>query len=390
MIQEVAESRFDDDPLKEIDEIYNDEHIMEEEDVVDELFRNCDTAVRIHCVAHKLQLAINDFLWKNQMNNRLITLAQKLAAKLRNSIVRTMISDAKLKQAILDQKTRWNSTYLMIVRLLDLKEFCEQKSQLLKGLNVSGSKWSSFQEIQEVLKPVAELTARLQHEQLDVTQFVAYWKLAMFKIEKQESGRAADLRRCIEAREQAIFSNRLISCAIYLDKRFSFTLTAEEIVASKNFVLQIWRKKRTLAGENDESIEELPSQINDDRDNSEMSEFGDYLTNQSHSHSTTASSQSSAMRKNPSIIESELNAYDLLPRLPPGEQIMELWKETKAFPVLKEIALDIISVPMTEVSVERLFSHLNFILNQHRSTLNGNLIEDILFLRMNNTFENGL
>ena len=53
-----------------------------------------------------------------------------------------------------------------------------------------------------------------------------------------------------------------------------------------------------------------------------------------------------------------------------------------------KIALAIISTPVTEVSVERLFNHLKFIQNKHRFRLSGPLLEDILFLRMNNVFRN--
>jgi hypothetical protein len=63
------------------------------------------------------------------------------------------------------------------------------------------------------------------------------------------------------------------------------------------------------------------------------------------------------------------------------------WKEkAEMFPILSPIALDIISVPVTEVTVERLFSHLKTIVSKHRSTLKDNLTEDILFLRMNEKF----
>jgi predicted component of viral defense system (DUF524 family) len=41
---------------------------------------------------------------------------------------------------------------------------------------------------------------------------------------------------------------------------------------------------------------------------------------------------------------------------------------------------------MTEVTVERMFSHLNFILDERRSCLKGEILDDILFLRMNSKF----
>lgn len=61
---------------------------------------------------------------------------------------------------------------------------------------------------------------------------------------------------------------------------------------------------------------------------------------------------------------------------------------TQNFPILKDIALDIISVPVTEVTVERLFSHLDFVVDEHCSTMAGSIVEDIMFLRLNKKFLN--
>lgn len=175
-----------------------------------------------------MQLAINAFLWKDPRNANIIVIAQKLAAKLRNPSVRSLIEAEKLKQAIMDQKTRWNSTYLMISRLLELKEFCENKADIIKGLHITARQWKQLEEISIILKPVAQLTTRLQSEQLDVSQFVYHWKMAMFALDRQGSqGNAGKLRQLIKVRELKVFDNLVIKTAIYLDKRFSFCLLHE-------------------------------------------------------------------------------------------------------------------------------------------------------------------
>lgn len=64
------------------------------------------------------------------------------------------------------------------------------------------------------------------------------------------------------------------------------------------------------------------------------------------------------------------------------------WKENiETFPNLGPTAIDIISAPVTEVTVERLFSHLKFVLNKHRTQIKDDLINDILFLQMNEKFD---
>jgi hypothetical protein len=53
------------------------------------------------------------------------------------------------------------------------------------------------------------------------------------------------------------------------------------------------------------------------------------------------------------------------------------------FPLLSKIAIVVFSIPLTEVSVERLFSFLNFVLDPQRNRLGGDILNDILFLGMN-------
>lgn len=66
---------------------------------------------------------------------------------------------------------------------------------------------------------------------------------------------------------------------------------------------------------------------------------------------------------------------------------LRYWKsKVSKFPILAAAALDIVCSPMTEVSVERLFSHLSFILSPLRNRLKGEILDDILFLRLNNKF----
>lgn len=58
-----------------------------------------------------------------------------------------MLIDAILKQASLDQKTSWNSSYLMIDRLLELEGFSQQKAPLVKGLKFSDANWEKLRVI---------------------------------------------------------------------------------------------------------------------------------------------------------------------------------------------------------------------------------------------------
>lgn len=177
-------------PVEDGDQNFVAEYESEDEDNDDELdYLGLEevvglSTVRVHCAAHKLQLGINDYLRKNERTATLIMLAQKLAAKLRTRVMRVMIAGENLPYAVLNQKTRWSSTYKMLEGLLKLKEFCVEKSATLPGLKLSAVRWNAIQTLCNALEPVALLTTQLQYEDLDVTQMVAFWKSAMFELQQ--------------------------------------------------------------------------------------------------------------------------------------------------------------------------------------------------------------
>lgn len=120
--------------------------------------------VRIHCVCHKLQLAVSSFLWfekktkvpapKNHKKKhvwkvltadknpflQVVTKAQKLAAKLRTQVVKVLMNQfyenpTDFLTPLRDQPTRWSSTMNMLDRLLEHKNFCDvyRKNPDFKG-----------------------------------------------------------------------------------------------------------------------------------------------------------------------------------------------------------------------------------------------------------------
>lgn len=82
-----------------------------------------------------------------------------------------------------------------------------------------------------------------------------------------------------------------------------------------------------------------------------------------------------------------IREYANQPPLPRQTDIVLYWEGRKySDPELYSLATTILAVPMTQVSVERTFSHLKFILNTLRSNLSPSLVNDILVVRCNRLF----
>lgn len=64
---------------------------------------------------------------------------------------------------------RWNSTYNMLARLLELKAFCQEHEKIYKKLYCSIEMWSLIDEIVQSLAPCSKATIRLQSENLTIT-----------------------------------------------------------------------------------------------------------------------------------------------------------------------------------------------------------------------------
>ena len=325
-------------------------------------------------------------MWKDEEIADILNKAVKLSAKLRTPIVRLKMEVENSKAALMNQVTRWNSTYLMLKRLMDLKEFC-LKFQDQKGfhdLKVDSMTWDKFEQLVLILEEAATLTTQLQAENLLVPDFIYGWMSMKQKLHSLEgSPYATKLIHCLEERESNIMSNKIILAGWYLDKILNVLMTSDQIVVAKSVIRMVASKKDKIQGK--PILEPIPD-VSDEEDLElvENNPFESFLRkkgkekelgNKQHAKLTMSS------------IEKELKNFEKLPVPRKRFNGIEYWNENSLeFPSLSSVALDIICAPVTEVTVERLFSHLNTILNKNRSRLNGPLLEDILFLRLNERF----
>ena len=79
------------------------------------------TTPHMRCVVHTLQLAIRDGLKEKQVD-RLVSKVRQVAITARTPKIEAILKRKSKKGAIIDQATRWGSTYLMIQQLLELKD----------------------------------------------------------------------------------------------------------------------------------------------------------------------------------------------------------------------------------------------------------------------------
>ena len=89
------------------------------------------------------------------------------------------------------------------------------------------------------------------------------------------------------------------------------------------------------------------------------------------------------IEKNDDIFIASVEALGNAPRIPKSQNIIKYWANYYNQD-LKEVCLVVLALPVTQVSVERTFSGLKYILSDLRMKMSPQIAESIMILRTNN------
>ncbi|KAG4079330.1 hypothetical protein HA402_008022 [Bradysia odoriphaga] len=124
----------------------------------------------IRCVAHTLNLAVEDTLDESILKD-LLKKVRGLCQHLRTPVIAEQIRAAKLNQAQMDNITRWNSKYDMVLSVKRLREFCSNQNITM----LTDPDWNEVDTFLEVFKPAKIASKRFQHSQLCTGDFFKHW-----------------------------------------------------------------------------------------------------------------------------------------------------------------------------------------------------------------------
>lgn len=144
----------------------------------------------------------------------------------------------------LDVVTRWGSTYIMLQRLLQFKEFCQNNISAADQLNTN--EWVAITNVVSVLELANNLTQKLQTAQLILGDFYKCWMELVFNLRSLNSDIANKLLSKIEARQESLLENETIYSALYLDPRFRRSLNNVKKEAAKRHLKKLFCQMRSL------------------------------------------------------------------------------------------------------------------------------------------------
>lgn len=196
-------------------------------------------------------------------------------------------------------------------------------------------------------------------------------------------------------REMHIMNNNAFISAIFMDPRYKIILTEEQFMAVINHLISIWihmkmlekeHEELTMDDKNADNLSESEKSCNS-KSGDEIEEFlKSNFSNESSDQNDLSNSQKSTISTR---IETLLKSYHIdQNRIGNKTNILKFWKSMESIhPELHELAKVVFSGPGTQVSVERLFSGLKFILSPYRTNISSSNLEDQLLVRTNRLFE---
>lgn len=331
----------------------------------------------MRCAAHTLQLAVHDAL-KERILADFIKKSRTLCKKLRSQTVMSLIRKLNMKKPIIDCSTRWMSTVQMLRRLLELREFCGDLFSSNEELHFTEEDWQNAEQIVLSLSAAEEATKVLQREQLTMGDFYGTWLKCRMQTSKIDCPVATALVAFMKRREKWLLGNNLFCAAIYLDPRYHVSLSSDEKSRAKQHLIRTWEQIKSSM----EDPRARPADSPDSPDKTETLSADDDLESFLKEKEESSSELRTKSRRKSDEIERLLESFEKEPRVKKDANVLEFWtRERLRLPELHQLAEVALAVPATQVSVERAFSGLKYILSSQRTRLAPTTLDNVLLLR---------
>lgn len=138
----------------------------------------------IRCAAHTLQLVINTALKATDYAKKLIPKCRRIVKSLLAPNMLNLIRQQNLKYPKIDCSTRWSSTYYMLTRLVELKDFyVSMISFMPANCKMNESDWHNLEGVLQILRLFESFTQKLQAVNFAVADFYGAWQELKIEME---------------------------------------------------------------------------------------------------------------------------------------------------------------------------------------------------------------
>jgi len=344
------------------------------------------TMSHMRCAAHTLQLAIRDGL-KTNVVAVLISKIRKVVTAARTPKIDAILKRKANKGAILDQSTRWGSTYLMIERILEIKDTLVDIAH--PDVCLSEAEWKEVEDLECLLRDPFLFTKKLQTANLTPGEFYKDWKKLLFKFAQIGGILAEAMKKSMERRGKVLLSNDVLLAAVYVDPMYRVTLTIDEQERGRKAIVAIAlrmksheeRKSRAINMDDSQDLTAVESfTLSSDSDNEDFEKHLDQQAKRRKMENENMTHRLSPLEEYKLSVTSALSEMEKIDR----SSKLSVMTAIPQYPLmLQKVAYTVTALPPTQVTVERLFSSLRIIRSDLRTLMKEDLLEAILFLRAN-------
>ena len=109
------------------------------------------------------------------------------------------------KSLVIDVPTRWEITFLMVQRLMELKDAVVDLSS--SDVNLLDHEWEELSRLVEILRVLYDTTIALQSEKLTAGECLLEWRQVVFKLQKFGSPLTDSIIDAIQSKEATLFDS---------------------------------------------------------------------------------------------------------------------------------------------------------------------------------------
>lgn len=244
---------------------------------------------------------------------------------------------------------------------------------------LTSDEWDEMEKIIKVLKWPFVLTKELQSDRLTLSDVYGLWVKMNIKLRKENHPLANILKRHLFRREALVLKHKTMIAAIYLDPRYNGLLSVDEQETAICLLENLWtrlNRNDSQCAQDSESVEQELLSNNECNMDSDLLAF------------VQSTDQRMSMNAQPKSVRSQAISFyktETMKNVLNSKSILDYWSGTvrHEYNTLYELSQVLLSVPATQVSVERAFSSLRFILTDYRQRIADEALENILLMRLN-------
>lgn len=258
--------------------------------------------------------------------------------------------------------------------MLELRAFIDEMGAENEICLLTDDQWNDIKVLERVLFEPYRLTMIVQENDCKLGDFYGVWLQAKVNIEKIQHDMAKCLLNCMINREKKLFQHKVMLSAVYFDPRYNFLLNERERAAAALHLCELFLRLQNI----------IPVQVTGRVESATTADdpFAIFLNNAAKKSIDSVPIGTQILTQEQILYK--IRSFSSRPSVHYKTNIMDYWNNLKfEEPQLYELAIVLLSVPVSQVSVERAFSSLSYIFNNYRSRLSPNVLNQVLLLRLN-------